>query len=716
MSFQCHYITSLLAFASCLAQTTVKEANSGFQFPVADVGGGFTFAEDSRDAKMPVYKCWVYHPGWDMNPAGGNADLGTPVLAAANGTVVTANKTRGQQIWGRLVIQHLYNGQTFYTQYGHVAGSSILVSVGDPVVKGQKIAEVGKEGTNYAHLHFEVRTAVHPSPADGIFWQVCSNSASSRYLVFQNQANVHAWYLDPMTFVPAHGPYTLSSTVTTNATIDGQPWASGPRSPVSYLLGGPANLLVNGDTVPFQVTSASLGSYTLNFTSGGPPNSTLTGILPCGLLIRGQFLCAATLNGHQLTFTLQFTSNPPAADFVWPVPGHDTQRTGLANHVGPGEVPNGRAPRWSYATGTAVVGDIVVSAEGTLYVASDKLYALTSSGNLYAPPVTFDRGVPLSSPAIDDTNGFVYVVVSSPNPANNPNLRAYDVVRLSKQLTSQTTVYHSPYPYSNPNIVPHGLLIGTDGTVYFTDGATVVARGVHSWTTGMPNTGPCFGNPGFLTPTLGSDGSVLVPCQAYGGTSYGAGLYKFDAATGAQLKYTSYPYMRVEFMLDTQNHIRAGDSSSFGVNSTGHYDAWDTNLALISDVPSDDTSSRSALLPDGSSTVRIGKSTLVDPTNTFYYDPNYQGAQTNTLSARGAHSWDIRGGTGGSTSFFSTVPSVDSAGNIFVGTVAGVESRSGVDGSLIWSFATGDTVTTQPVIAGPSVLYVGTSTGKLYAF
>jgi len=414
--------------------------------------------------------------------------------------------------------------------------------------------------------------------------------------------------------------------------------------------------------------------------------------------------------------TVLWGSQQTTMQVVWPVPGHDSQRTGLANYVGPGQIPNGRAPRWSYSTSTAIVGDIVVSAEGMLYVTSDKLYALTPSGTSYAPPVTFDRGVPLSGPAIDDTNGFVYVVVSSPNSANDPNLRAYDVVRLSKLLTNQTTVYHSPYPYSNPNIVPHGLVIGTDGTVYFTDGATVVARGGHSWTTGTPNTGPCFGNPGFLTPTLGSDGSAFVPCQAYAGNAFGAGLYKFEVATGAQLKYTPYPYMRVEFMFDTEHRLRAGDSNSFGSNSTGHYDAWDTNLALTSDTPNDDTSSRSSLLPDGSSTVRIGKSTLVDPTNTFYYDPKYQGAQTNTLSARGAHNWDIRGGTGGSTAFFSTVPSVDSAGNIFVGTVAGIESRSGIDGSLIWSFATGDVVSTQPVIAGPGVLYVGTNTGKIYAF
>jgi len=507
----------------------------------------------------------------------------------------------------------------------------------------------------------------------------------------------------------------MTGTLAISATLDANTQISGA---LNYTItDSRGHSISNASTVPLMVPDLLTDTYTITYNSGGPPKSTLSSISPCTITSPPSPVCKQTLTtGQTVAFNMQFKSNPPTAGFVWPVSGHDPQRTSLANYVGPDQIPNGRAPRWSYASGTAIVGDMVVSAEGTLYFASDKLYALTPSGTLYTSPVTFDRGVPLSSPAVDDTNGFVYVVVSSPNPTNNPNLRAYDVVQLSKQLTDQTTVYHSPYPYSNPNIVPHGLMIGTDGTVYFTDGATVVARGGHSWTMGTPNTGPCFGNPGFLTPTLGSDGNIFVACQAYAGNAFGAGLYKFDAATGAQLKYTPYPYMRVEFMFDAQNRLRAGDSSTFGANSTGHYDAWDTNLALVSDVSNDDTSSRSSLMPDGSSTVRIGKSTLVDPTNTFFYDLNYQGAQTNTLSARGAQSWDIRGGTGGSTAFFSTVPSVDSAGNIFVGTVAGIESRSGIDGNLIWAFATGDTVTTQPVIAGPGVLYVGTSTGKIYAF
>lgn len=190
------------------AGQSVPEAVSGFRLPVSDIGGGFTFAEDSRDSGSAVYQCWAYHPGWDMNPAHGDADLGTPVFAAADGVVRVANKNAGQ-IWGRLVIQHHYEGQTFYTQYGHVSGSSILVSVGENVQQGQKIAEVGKEGTTSAHLHFEVRTAAHPAPLDASFWQSCSNQIRPFYLAFQDLSNINSWYLDPHLFVPSHGPYPL---------------------------------------------------------------------------------------------------------------------------------------------------------------------------------------------------------------------------------------------------------------------------------------------------------------------------------------------------------------------------------------------------------------------------------------------------------------------------------------------------------------------------
>jgi murein DD-endopeptidase MepM/ murein hydrolase activator NlpD len=81
------------------------------------------------------------------------ADLGTPVLAAAPGAVVSsAYETR----YGRVVkIQHA-NG--FMTVYAH--NDENVVELGDRVGLGQIIATVGRTGRATSHhVHFEIRHA-----------------------------------------------------------------------------------------------------------------------------------------------------------------------------------------------------------------------------------------------------------------------------------------------------------------------------------------------------------------------------------------------------------------------------------------------------------------------------------------------------------------------------------------------------------------------------
>ncbi|MDZ8095428.1 MAG: M23 family metallopeptidase [Nostoc sp. DedQUE05] len=96
------------------------------------------------------------HEGIDIAGA-----AGTPVVAAASGTVVKA----GWDNWGlgnAITIKHL-DGST--TVYGH--NRRLLVSKGQQVIQGQMIAEMGSTGNSTApHLHFEVhpngRIAVDP--------------------------------------------------------------------------------------------------------------------------------------------------------------------------------------------------------------------------------------------------------------------------------------------------------------------------------------------------------------------------------------------------------------------------------------------------------------------------------------------------------------------------------------------------------------------------
>lgn len=79
------------------------------------------------------------------------ADYGTPVKAAATGTVIYAgwkNNGGGYQVW-------IAHGSGLYTTYNHL--SAIAVSYGEGVGRGAFIGRVGASGwATGPHLHFEV--------------------------------------------------------------------------------------------------------------------------------------------------------------------------------------------------------------------------------------------------------------------------------------------------------------------------------------------------------------------------------------------------------------------------------------------------------------------------------------------------------------------------------------------------------------------------------
>ncbi|MBZ0092149.1 MAG: M23 family metallopeptidase [Sulfuricellaceae bacterium] len=99
------------------------------------------------------------HPGYDYV-----ATTGTPVYAAASGTVVNLNGgcvpkgiAKGCAAWGAIGIDH---GNGYISQYLHLDLSRPHVSPGDSVTEGQQIALSGNTspaGTHLgSHLHFEV--------------------------------------------------------------------------------------------------------------------------------------------------------------------------------------------------------------------------------------------------------------------------------------------------------------------------------------------------------------------------------------------------------------------------------------------------------------------------------------------------------------------------------------------------------------------------------
>ncbi|GAA1488244.1 M23 family metallopeptidase [Brachybacterium sacelli] len=91
------------------------------------------------------------HAGTDFS-----APDGTPILAAADGTVTVADYSEGSG--GIIVIEHTIDGQSVATAYMHMWQHGIYVSVGDRVSAGQHIGDVGSSGNSTGpHLHFEVR-------------------------------------------------------------------------------------------------------------------------------------------------------------------------------------------------------------------------------------------------------------------------------------------------------------------------------------------------------------------------------------------------------------------------------------------------------------------------------------------------------------------------------------------------------------------------------
>jgi murein DD-endopeptidase MepM/ murein hydrolase activator NlpD len=93
----------------------------------------------------PFGKGHAFHRGIDIA-----APVGTPVLAVAEGTIVTA---RHHATYGNYVVIDHHNG--YHTLYAH--NSALLVKPGQRVKAGQDIAKVGSTGRSTGpHLHFEI--------------------------------------------------------------------------------------------------------------------------------------------------------------------------------------------------------------------------------------------------------------------------------------------------------------------------------------------------------------------------------------------------------------------------------------------------------------------------------------------------------------------------------------------------------------------------------
>lgn len=114
--------------------------------------------------RHPITGSIEKHGGVDLR-----AEMGTPVLATADGVVeyAGAHKTSGLGIL--LVIRHHYG---FSSVYGHL--DKILVRPGQVVRKGQHVARSGNSGlSNGPHLHYEVQyISARLNPQPFLSWEM----------------------------------------------------------------------------------------------------------------------------------------------------------------------------------------------------------------------------------------------------------------------------------------------------------------------------------------------------------------------------------------------------------------------------------------------------------------------------------------------------------------------------------------------------------------
>lgn len=126
-------------------------ASTGASLAATASAGGVSFVRPTSGVKTQGIHG---HNGIDIG-----APVGTPVYAAAAGTVIVARADGWNGGYGGyIVIDH---GGGIQTLYSHC--SAVSVTVGQSVSQGEVIGAVGNTGKSTGpHLHFEVRGAANP--------------------------------------------------------------------------------------------------------------------------------------------------------------------------------------------------------------------------------------------------------------------------------------------------------------------------------------------------------------------------------------------------------------------------------------------------------------------------------------------------------------------------------------------------------------------------
>lgn len=127
-----------------IADTFTNDPNSPIQWPFTvgvPISSGFGYRSCAG--------CSSYHQGIDFTPG-----EGTPIQAIADGTVIEVGGPYGS-LGVYVMIEHQIDGERIVSVYAHMLEDSSPLAVGQPVLVGQLVGQVGNTGQSTgAHLHF----------------------------------------------------------------------------------------------------------------------------------------------------------------------------------------------------------------------------------------------------------------------------------------------------------------------------------------------------------------------------------------------------------------------------------------------------------------------------------------------------------------------------------------------------------------------------------
>ena len=107
----------------------------------------------------PIKKIYQMHTGIDIGAKYIDAKTktvkeGDPVIASNAGVVLDIGYNSGAGNF--IVIRHDFSDKKILTKYFHLMKNSVIVTIGQKLKKGQRIAKMGSTGSSTeAHLHFE---------------------------------------------------------------------------------------------------------------------------------------------------------------------------------------------------------------------------------------------------------------------------------------------------------------------------------------------------------------------------------------------------------------------------------------------------------------------------------------------------------------------------------------------------------------------------------